>query len=109
MKLNKNGQTLMEYSLIIVIIVAALLSTQVYIKRGIQGKWKQSIDDFGEQYDPKTANTNVRHAVRSTTDTVIDIEKVYDDNKRIMSVTTFRTDTSNSTDFRTGTVGVGAY
>ena len=56
-KFKNNGQSLMEYILVFVIVAGALLATQIYIKRGIQGRWKQSVDELGDQYDPKTGNT----------------------------------------------------
>jgi cytoskeletal protein RodZ len=50
--LTKRGQSTLEYAVVIAVIVGALLATQVYIKRGIQGRFKQSSDDIGEQFSP---------------------------------------------------------
>ena len=47
----------MEYAILIIIIIGALLSIQVYIKRGVQGRLKQAADDIGAQYSE--GNTNV--------------------------------------------------
>jgi Flp pilus assembly pilin Flp len=44
------GQTTLEYAILIVIIIGALLTLQVYIKRGVQGRFKSATDDIGEQY-----------------------------------------------------------
>ncbi len=46
----------MEYAVLIIIIIGALLSIQVYIKRGVQGRLKSAADDIGEQFSP--GNTN---------------------------------------------------
>ncbi len=54
---QKKGQSTVEYAVLIVIVIAALLTIQVYIKRGIQGKLKSSADDIGDQYSE--GNTNV--------------------------------------------------
>lgn len=54
---NKRGQSTLEYAVLIIIVVAALLSIQVYIKRGVQGRLKSSADDIGDQYS--VGNTNV--------------------------------------------------
>jgi hypothetical protein len=59
---KKKGQSTMEYAVLIIIIVGALLAVQVYIKRGVQGRMKSSADDIGEQYSP--GNTNV---IKTTT------------------------------------------
>lgn len=50
MKKNKKGQSTLEYAILIIIIIAALLSLQAYIKRGVQGRLKSATDDIGDQY-----------------------------------------------------------
>ena len=54
---RKKGQSTLEYAILIIIIIGALLSIQVYIKRGIQGRLKGAADDIGDQFSP--GNTNV--------------------------------------------------
>lgn len=49
-KLHKRGQYALEYALIIAVSVVALISIQAYLKRGIQGKIKESADTLGEEY-----------------------------------------------------------
>ena len=66
------GQSTLEYAVLIIIIIGALLSIQVYIKRGIQGRLKQAADDIGEQHS--VGNTNVLKTTRThskTNDTFI--------------------------------------
>lgn len=53
----KRGQSTLEYAVLIIIIIGALLSIQVYIKRGVQGRLKQASDDIGDQFS--VGNTNV--------------------------------------------------
>ena len=52
MRLNKKGQSTLEYAVLIVVIIAALIAIQVYLKRGIQGRMRESADQIGEQYSP---------------------------------------------------------
>jgi len=54
---RRKGQSTLEYAILIIIIVGALLSIQVYIKRGVQGRLKSAADDIGDQFSP--GNTNV--------------------------------------------------
>jgi len=54
---RRKGQSTLEYAILIIIIIGALLSIQVYIKRGVQGRLKQATDDIGDQFSP--GNTNV--------------------------------------------------
>lgn len=45
------GQSTLEYAVIIVVVSAALLAMQIYMKRGVQGKMRESTDSIGEQFD----------------------------------------------------------
>lgn len=56
-KRRKKGQSTLEYAILIIIIIGALLSIQVYIKRGIQGRLKGAADDIGDQFS--VGNSNV--------------------------------------------------
>ena len=56
-KKRQKGQSTLEYAILIIIIIGALLSIQVYIKRGIQGRLKSATDDIGTQFS--VGNTNV--------------------------------------------------
>lgn len=61
------GQSTLEYAVLIIIVIGALLSIQVYIKRGIQGRLKSATDDIGDQFSP--GNTNVRTVSRTQSNT----------------------------------------
>ena len=56
--LKENGQSTLEYAVLIVVIIAALIAMQVYLKRGIQGRMRESTDQIGEQYSPGYTVTN---------------------------------------------------
>lgn len=47
---KRKGQSVLEYIILIVIIIAALLTLQVYMKRGVQGRLGSATDDIGDQY-----------------------------------------------------------
>jgi Flp pilus assembly pilin Flp len=68
MLLNKKAQSTLEYAVIIAVVVAALIAMQAYVKRGLQGKYKQASDDIGEQYSPggTTSNQTIISHVDST-------------------------------------------
>jgi cytoskeletal protein RodZ len=62
---QKRGQSTLEYAVLVVVIIGALLTIQVYIKRGVQGRLKSAADDIGDQYSD--GNTNqVKTTVRSS-------------------------------------------
>jgi len=66
-KKRKKGQSTLEYAILIVIIIGALLSIQVYIKRGIQGRMRSATDDIGDQFSP--GNTNYIETIRTSSGT----------------------------------------
>lgn len=50
---NKRGQSTVEYGLLIAVIVVALLAVNIYLKRGVQGRLRESSDQIGRQFDPE--------------------------------------------------------
>ena len=67
---GKRGQSTLEYAVLIVVIIAALVAMQVYLKRGIQGRTRESADQIGEQFSPGwTTSNRVTTTYASTTDT----------------------------------------
>ena len=58
MRRFNHAQSTLEYAIIIAAVVAALLAIQIYMKRGVQGKLRESTDEIGEQFEAsKTAST----------------------------------------------------
>ena len=66
-KKKTKGQSTLEYAILIIIVIGALLSIQIYIKRGVQGRLKSATDDIGEQYSPGNTNVYMIHHTGSTT------------------------------------------
>ena len=60
---KKKGQSSVEYAILIIVVIGALLSIQVYVKRGIQGRLKSATDDIGDQFS--LGNTNVTHIMKT--------------------------------------------
>ncbi|MBU1124500.1 MAG: hypothetical protein KKC84_00565 [Candidatus Omnitrophica bacterium] len=58
MFLKKRGQSTLEYSIVIAVVIAALLALNVYLKRGVQGKLKDSADQIGSQFEPTSYNSS---------------------------------------------------
>ncbi len=64
---KRKGQSTLETAVLIMIVIGALLSIQVYIKRGVQGRLRSAADDIGDQYS--AGNTNVMKTVTVTSNT----------------------------------------
>src|ERR1017187_5066006 len=62
---QKRGQSTLEYAVLIVVIIGALLTIQVYIKRGVQGRLKSAADDIGDQYSDGNTNA-IKTVIRSS-------------------------------------------
>ena len=55
MKLSRFlGQSMVEYSMVLIVVVAALIAMQVYIKRAAQGRLRKSYDEISEPYNPRS-------------------------------------------------------
>ena len=52
---HKRGTSAIEYVVMIIIIIGAMLLIQKYLLRGIAGKWRDVGDTwgYGRQFDPK--------------------------------------------------------
>ncbi|MDD5080352.1 MAG: hypothetical protein PHH68_08565 [Candidatus Omnitrophica bacterium] len=49
--LNRRGQNVVEYSILIALVVGAAIAMQTYVKRGMQGRVKDAVDHTGESLD----------------------------------------------------------
>ena len=85
---KKSGQTFLEFAVLFVVLVAAFFAMQKYIQRGVQGKWKESVDSMSKQYDPAADITVFSH-MTSDANTVIDVRP------EAGGYRTWRTDTMN--------------
>ncbi len=58
---KRKATTALEYSVVIAVLVAALLGIQIYIKRAVCARWKESGDVFGFGRQYSKTNTNIQH------------------------------------------------
>ena len=57
------AQSTLEYAMVVACIAAALIAMQIYIKRSIQGKIRDSADEIGEQYSAKTTTSDLTQTI----------------------------------------------
>lgn len=101
--LRRRGQSTIELATMMIVVIGAFIGIQNYAKRGIQGRWKQAVDQIGDQYDPRISDTNIRHTLTVNTDTAIISTNT------IGGFWTTRRDVTNSYETKTGFTQVGAY
>lgn len=99
---RSSGQTAMEFTILLMIVMGVFIAMQFYVKRGLQGRWKSTLDEFGEQYDPRLTNANV--VTRILTNSGTQIQIVPD----VGGYWTQRTDNSSSMTTVNGFQAVGA-
>ncbi|MDP2652466.1 MAG: hypothetical protein Q8Q08_00365 [Candidatus Omnitrophota bacterium] len=100
---GRRGQSTLEFVTLLIIIMGVFIAAGNYFKRGIQGRWKASIDELGDQYDPRLTNTSIKHILVSNTET------------RITTISaegglwSLRDDITNSLEIKTGGTTIGAF
>ena len=102
-KLKNRGQSIIEYSVLIVIVLAVLLTMSSYIKRGLAGEWKKTVDDLGDQYDPRASNTDILQTMSTTVQTSISTESADG------GFWTSRKDITATKDSKSGQMTTGSY
>ena len=104
MTLKKSkGQTLIEYTVLITIVLGVFVAVGTYVKRGIQGRWKAAVDDLGDQYDPRYAVSDVKQTIKSNSVTAIMAYEVEEGSW------TKRTDEANSIERKQGDIVIEDY
>jgi len=49
---NNNAASTIEFSLLIVVAILAIIAMQAYLKRGLQGRIQQNVNQLGSQFSP---------------------------------------------------------
>jgi hypothetical protein len=100
----RRGQSLVEYAILLIIIIAAFVTMQVYLKRGFQGRWKDSVDQLGDQYDPGKMSGVVTHRVESTSESRL--KTIHARSGDATGYYTVRVDTSNAAESKQGNMEI---
>ncbi len=57
--IKRRGQSTLEYAILVVVVIMALVGIQAYLKRGISGRMRDASDQIGDQFSPEHATSNV--------------------------------------------------
>ena len=66
--MNKKAQSVLEYTVFVTVVLAALLAMRIYLQRSMQGKLRDSADKIGEQFSAN--NTTVTKTTKQTEQSV---------------------------------------
>jgi uncharacterized protein (UPF0333 family) len=67
----KRGQTALEYAVVIICVVGALIAMREYMTRSIQGRMRAVADDIGPQYAPDDTSGDVTITYNHQSDTTV--------------------------------------
>jgi hypothetical protein len=74
--IGKSGQSTLEYAILVLIVIVAFLAMQTYLKRGIQGRVRESTDNIGEAYSPGLTTSNFHLETHAeTTEQFMDLKQ----------------------------------
>src|SRR5208282_2112768 len=106
---KRRGQTILEYTIIVIIVLGVMIAMKDYVKRGIQGRWKSATDDFGTQYDPTSLNSDVNYGTQVNSVSYVSVTNGIGDigGQTQAGQWTNRLDLSNSLETKTGFTQVG--
>jgi len=103
---NRKGQTILEYTVIVIVILGVLITMKDYIKRGVQGRWKSAADQLGDPYDPQYVNSNINYSTQGNAVSIVTVTPGANDNQT--GQWTKRLDVSNSLETKTGFSQIGS-
>ncbi len=95
------AQGTFEFAILAIIIIGALVASQQYIKRAFQGRWKATMDDFGDQYDPAAVNSFINYSLTAQSNTSVTAYPTTDAGGQ-QGFTTNRQDITSSTETKQG-------
>ena len=94
---KRKAQSTLEYALVIAAVIGALLAINAYMKKGVQGRLKESSDQIGRQFDASGAYTSAWEAKSSGNTTTLDM-RTADTGDTTSSVTAAETVTRGETE-----------
>lgn len=63
---GRTGQSTVEYAVLIVVVIAALIAMAIFMKRGVMGKARESTNQIGEQFTPLSTVNDYTRTYTST-------------------------------------------
>lgn len=63
---KSKGQSTLEYAILIVVVIMALIGVQGYISRAVQGRQRDASDQIGEQFHAGSAWSNMTRTTSAT-------------------------------------------
>lgn len=100
-KRMNSAQSILEHSVVTVCFIVALVAMGAYIKRGMQGKYKEVADSLGPQYSQQQSyfTNNIDFTSDTTTSTeVLKLETPKNEKEKYATTTTVTTDETQTQD-----------
>ncbi len=94
---SKFGQSTLEFTVLIIVFMGALIAMSPFIKRSLQGGWKERVEGLGEPYDPRLADAAVTYRTTGSSSSVVEAVPGVDEHGNA-GFYTQRLDTATSTE-----------
>lgn len=56
---KKKGQSALEFTLVLLVVIAAIVAMQIYMKRAVEGKLRSNTDSIGGQFEAENTRGSV--------------------------------------------------
>lgn len=70
---TRKGQSILEYSILLAVVIAVLLIMQAFVKRGYQGSLKASSDKMGEQFSASGTTIKEEQTMSDNQDIITEV------------------------------------
>ncbi|MCX5705561.1 MAG: hypothetical protein NTZ92_05865 [Candidatus Omnitrophica bacterium] len=70
---TRKGQSILEYSILLAVVIAVLLIMQAFVKRGYQGSLKASADKMGEQFSASSTTIKEKQEMKGDQDVITEV------------------------------------
>jgi hypothetical protein len=70
---TRKGQSILEYSILLAVVIAVLLIMQAFVKRGYQGNLKASADKMGEQFSASSTTIKEKREMTGDQDVITEV------------------------------------
>jgi len=70
---TRKGQSILEYSILLAVVIAVLLIMQSFVKRGYQGSLKSSADKMGEQFSASSTTIKEKQEMAGAKNVVTEV------------------------------------
>lgn len=106
----KKAQSVLEYAVVVAVFISAILAMQIYLKRSVQGRLRETADSIGQQYSPGNTSSVMYMSDDSNSQSTVTTQEIDDGaTKKLLTTSTWSIIAPGNTTKRWGTENVGKF